>query len=45
MIGLPSLDEFEQKLAEDPENHGVLDDMYNFIQNTVVRPLANPRGG
>jgi hypothetical protein len=44
MIGLPSLDEFEQKIA-DPETHGVLDYVYNFIQNTVVRLLANPRGG
>jgi hypothetical protein len=45
MIGLPSLNEFEQKIAEDPETHGVSDYVYNFIQNTVVRPLANPRGG
>ncbi|KAJ7350492.1 hypothetical protein DFH08DRAFT_861633 [Mycena albidolilacea] len=36
MNGLPSLDEFEQILAEDPETHGVSDYVYDFIQNTVA---------
>ncbi|KAJ7840508.1 hypothetical protein B0H14DRAFT_2784791 [Mycena olivaceomarginata] len=36
MIGLPSLNKFERKLAEDPETHRVSDYVYNFIQETVA---------
>ncbi|KAJ7817257.1 hypothetical protein B0H14DRAFT_2842835 [Mycena olivaceomarginata] len=36
MIGLLSLNEFERKLAEDPETHCVSDYVYNFIQETVA---------
>jgi hypothetical protein len=45
MVGLPSLNEFKRKLAEDPETYRVSDYVYNFIQETVVGPLANLHGG